>query len=189
MIKINTEKLPKLIINDLSYLIYYSIYGFIISFLFIVPILSKFIKTSFIINDYTLFIQSLLLGVFIGLISKKIITPIERKIIKRNIFIAWLVTVLKKHKSIIFGDIIKDYSYFVFQNRKVTSRYKDWASYIEVLISLWIIDLKNHKLLKDKYKDFDYKYFNKKLFEAELVLKDRKVNIDELIKRLDNYVL
>jgi len=46
-----------------------------------------------------------------------------------------------------------------------------------------------YKKLKEKGKDLDYKTFNKKLFQSELSLKDKNVNIDELIKRLDNFVL
>jgi hypothetical protein len=189
MFKISTESLPKLIINDLAYLIYYSIYWFLISILFILPLSKKYLEWFTLNSDYEMLMFSLILWVIIWIIYKLFSTPIEKKIIKRNIFVAWLITILKKHKSIAFKDIIKNYSYFISQNRKVISRDKEWSSYIEALIALWIIDLKNEKSLKDKNKDFDYKYFNNNLFEVELILKDRDVDTDELIKKLDNYVL
>jgi len=189
MLKINSTNLPKLIVNDLTYLIYYSIYGFLLSFFLIIPTINHFSDTLNIKSDYVLFIYSIIFWTIIGIFLKFSITPIEKKIIKRNIFVAGLIQVLKKHKSITFKSIMEDHAYFVFQSRKVLGRDTDWSAYIEALIALWVIELKNHKALNDKCKDFDYKQFNKKLFEAELVLKDKKVDVDELIKRLDNYVL
>jgi hypothetical protein len=43
--------------------------------------------------------------------------------------------------------------------------------------------------LLEKDKDFDYNSFGNKLFDAELSLKDKNVSIDELIAKVDNYIL
>ncbi len=96
---------------------------------------------------------------------------------------------MKLNKSIVFWDIIKKYSYYLFQNRKVVSNDMEWGSYIEALISLWVIDLVNHDKLISKNKDFNFKYFRKVLFDAELKLVDKKIDVDNLIVRLNNYVL
>jgi len=65
-----------------------------------------------------------------------LITPIEKRIVKRNIFVAGLIQVLKTHKSIKFSDIIDNYSYFIFQSKKVMVWDNEWAIYIEALIAL-----------------------------------------------------
>lgn len=188
MFEIKSESLPKLVVNDLAYLAYYSLYWYILSFFVIVPLFqnSKFLEIK---TDYVLFLYSWIFWVVIGVFLKFLITPIEKKIIKRNIFVAGLIKVLKKHRSITFRKIVEEYSYIIFQNRKVTSWDFEWASYIEALIALDVIELKNHGELKEDGKDLDFKIFSKKLFKAELTLKDRRINVDELIKRLDNYVL
>jgi hypothetical protein len=43
--------------------------------------------------------------------------------------------------------------------------------------------------LKKKCEVFDYKFFSKNINDSIFILKDKKVDIDELIKRLDSYVL
>lgn len=138
---------------------------------------------------YQLFVVPIFFAIPLWIFTSIIVTPIEKKIIKRNIFVVWLIQVLKNHKSIKFSEIVENYWYFVFQNKKVISRDFEWASYIEALIALWVIELKNHKFLKEESKDFDYNHFSRKLMDAELSLKNKKVDVDELIKRLDNYIL
>lgn len=187
MLRVNWEHLPKWIIYHISYILYYSFTWYIFWLFFILWMIAYEAVDK--MTDYQLFVLPIFFAIPLWIFTSVIVTPIEKKIIKRNIFIAWLIQVLKKHKSISFNEIIENYSYFIFQSRKVTSRDYEWSTYIEALIALWIIDLNNHKKLKEKNKDFDYKIFNKKLFEAELILKDKNVNIDELIKKLDNFVL
>lgn len=191
MIKVSSESLPKIVINDLAYLIYYSIYGFLVStWFFLIWIWNWDVKLD---NDYQLFLLSIIVWLSWGIICKFLKSTPEQKIIKRNIFTAWLISILKKqkYKTITFDKVFSDYAYCVFQNRKVTCSEDEWTTYVEALIALDIIELVNHKdmLKRSKKWNFDYKCFKKNLSFARIKLIDENVNIDELIKRLDNYIL
>ena len=191
MIKVSSESLPKIVINDLAYLIYYSIYGFLVStWFFLIWIWNWDVKLD---NDYQLFLLSIIVWLSWGIICKFLKSTPEQKIIKRNIFTAWLISILKKqkYKTITFDKVFSDYAYCVFQNRKVTCSEDEWTTYVEALIALDIIELVNHKdmLKRSKKWNFDYKCFKKNLTFARIKLIDENVNIDELIKRLDNYIL
>lgn len=156
MLKISAERLPKLIVNDLSYLVYYSVYWFLFSLFFLIPISIKYLWMDNIEWDYQLIVQSIVLWIFIWVLFKIFITPIERKLIKRNIFVAWFIKVLKKNENLTFNEILDKYSYFLFQNRKYLSSNSEWEAWLEALIALDIIELKNEKELKIKGKNFDY---------------------------------
>lgn len=188
MINISADKIPKGIMLQLSYMFFYSFLSYVF-LLFLFTGASSFWWWWQPLTDYQLFVWTLLFAVPFWIILSFWITPIEKRIIKRNIFVAGLIQVLKNHKSIKFSDIIDNYSYFVFQSKKVMALDYEWAIYIEALIALWVIRVKNEKKLKLKDKSLDYKHFYKNLFDVELELKDKKINVDELIKRLDNYVL
>lgn len=186
MLTINSDKIPNGIMYNFSYIIYYSFLWYIFQ-LFFISLIARGINLQ--LSDYQIFVLSWLFAFSFWILTSIIITPIEKKIIKRNIFVAGIIQVLKKHRSIKFEEVIENYSYFLFQNKKVMSWDYEWASYIEALVAIWTIEVKNHKHLKEKCKDFDYNQFRKKLYDVELSLIDKKVNIYELIKRLDNFIL
>jgi hypothetical protein len=104
MIRVSTEKLPKLIVSDLSYLIYYSIYWFLISSLFIMPLLDYFSDKFNIKSDYEHLVYSIIIWILIWMISQFFIVPIERKLIKRNIFVAWFIKILRKKEDLAFEE-------------------------------------------------------------------------------------
>ena len=83
----------------------------------------------------------------------------------------------------------KNYSFILFQNRKALLHDKDWTTYIETLITLDIIELTNREKLREKNKEFDFKFLKEKIDKATFELKNKRVNIDELIQKLDNYVM
>ncbi len=118
MLRISSEKLPKLVIYDLSYLIYYSIYWFLLSILLINPLSQIYLEGFTLKNDYEILAFSIILWILLWVIYKIITPSIKKRLIKRNIFIAWIIKALKKKEKLSFWDILDNYSYFLFQSKK-----------------------------------------------------------------------
>lgn len=186
MFNINWDILPKNVIYNISYIIFYSAISYIM-LIFIFLLFITYWKLE--ITDYQLLVWTAFLAIPLWLLLNFIITPLEKIKVKRNIFISWIITILKENKVISFDEILRKYSFMLFQSEKVISSDNDWTCYIEALVVLWVIKVVNLDKLLEKDKDFDYNSFGNKLFDAELSLKDKNVSIDELIAKVDNYIL
>lgn len=188
MFSFKIDNLPKKLIINLMYKLYYTInwYVFFLCLFIVLNYYSPQIKLS----DYALFMGTLIFSVPFWWISSYFYHPYEIKTVKRNIFVVWLINVLKNNKKISYKEIVDNYWFMIFQSKKVTFLYDEYAKIISALVALDIIKLENHsELVKCSNWNFDEKFINEYINDLVLSIKDKKINIDELIIKLDNYIL
>lgn len=187
MFTLNLDILPKKILNEVTYILYYILNFY---FVFFISYIIYGILSKNIITDYYLFIGPIVLSIPCGRLRWCFTTPLEYKIIDRNLFIAWIINILKHNDKISYKDIINDNSFMLILNKN-NKYYKNiYVKYIFILAALDILNIEsNDQLVKLSKWNLSEEFIVRNIEKLVLSLIDKNIDIDKLLIRFNNYFL